>query len=173
MKAFIYGLISIGLLLAPDSSLANQGDRLRLSCSTQPGTTTYQIFEDDQHYYLVIFHHFGVEYMPIHNGVVTPNFLSQLQKRSEALKLMGESNRVKIDKDNCQFKQQRWSCMQEGPIRLNQLLVKTLYFNTYHMEQTMNQSYTWFSTDVSLSLRLEDDNITISLPFYGDDCRHY
>jgi len=146
-------------------------ETVRLSCVTNPLTTSYQITESQENFELLVYHHNGVDYLPLHSGVITPNDLPLLERRAQILKKMGSINKIPFQKKECKNENGQWRCLKKGKTQLNDLMAVDIYFSTAP-KHVYDNSYSWRITETNLSLRVGKENLTMHLPYYGDDCQN-
>jgi hypothetical protein len=102
--------------------------RTRLSCATDHPTTSYALIETKDHFELQILHHNGVQYMPIHQGLITIADLQTFQKDAELFVQMGVAFSVNFLKTECQETGEDWACVKKQPTQLGKLAVKSMSF---------------------------------------------
>ncbi len=153
------------------SSLLWAQETVRMSCVTNPPTTSYQIIEGQEHYHLTIYHHNGVGYLPLHSGVITPNDLPLLEKRGQILKKMGPQNRIPFLKSDCKNQNGYWRCQKKGETQLNDLTVSNIYFSMASKHVTYDESYSWQTIETHLFLQVGKENLIMNYPFNREDCQ--
>lgn len=77
-------------------------EALTLTCITEYPTTSFIVepTDDGKMIGVRIFHHNGVDYMPIHEGVVVTNDLSILSGRAKELVTLGTDYSFKFPREN-------------------------------------------------------------------------
>jgi hypothetical protein len=71
-------------------------------CETNPRTTSFLLDASGDDFVLTTKHSNGVEYMPVHEGIIVPHDLAYLTDVSNVLKHMGAINQFHFPKAKCQ-----------------------------------------------------------------------
>ena len=79
-------------------SFSAQAATYDFKCQTNPKTTGFTFESDGDSMVLTTVHANGVDYMPVHEGIITPSDLPYLAKASTALKNMGMKNQFRFPK---------------------------------------------------------------------------
>lgn len=90
------------LLLFLFSLTAAADDKLGFQCVGRHPTTSFFLEENGEHLVLKMLHHNGVEYMPIHEGVIVPNDLPYLEHKAQLLTRLGSQVEFRFPKAKCQ-----------------------------------------------------------------------
>ncbi len=74
----------------------------KILCMTEIPTTSIMAIPNlDETLSIKVFHHNGVNFLPLHFGVITPNDLTLLQQHADLLKSLGEYFEVGVKTDRC------------------------------------------------------------------------
>ena len=96
--AIVYFMfIELSLAGTPARNADNPGFR----CVNRMPTTSFILAIEGDEAVLTTIHHNGVQFMPIHDGVIVPNDLSYLNAKSTLLTKMGERNSFRFPLKNC------------------------------------------------------------------------
>lgn len=160
-------ILGVGMVLASTGAMAGE---TVLSCVTEMPTTSYVISDEGDHYNLHIYHHNGVDFIPVHKGMVVPREIPNLAKRAQTLMTMGVRPVVRFEKSECENKGVLWRCFTNQPKRLGELEAKTVYFAMGKLHSNYD-GYEWTNIETFLILNIENESLTVSLPFQEKDCR--
>lgn len=164
-------LFSILALILSPPSLANQENvAVDFRCVTSPPTTSFVAKTEGESVKLTIVHHNGVEYMPIHKGIIVPSDIPLLQKKAEVMQKLGERVEMVFEKKNCKkYGPGLFSCglgkvnTEKGTSAVSaSLLTKTANEKLYDMEFAENI--------VSAGFKVDNYYYSIDNAFYFDDC---
>ena len=78
----------------------------KMMCMTEFPTTSMMVVPNNNSgesptLTLKVFHHNGVQFLPLHHGLITPHDLNLLMKHSELLRSMGEYYELEVRGDRC------------------------------------------------------------------------
>ena len=142
-----------------------------MSCITEMPTTSYFLSEIPEGYELMVYHHNGVDYMPIHDGTITIADTPKLVIRAEKMKRIGQQSLIRFTKDQCKNEGgPLWRCYSKGEVTLGGLKVKDVGFSM-GAKFTNYQGFEWKSTETFLHLNLDGENLMIQLSFPDQACR--
>lgn len=145
--------------------------KMVMSCVTEFPTTSYFLSEIEQGYELMVYHHNGVDFMPIHDGTVTLNQAPKLVERAEKMKKIGQQALVRFSKQQCSTEGGGlWRCYSKGEVLLGGLKVKDVGFSM-GAKFTNYQGYEWKSTETFFHLNLDGENLMIQLSFPEGACK--
>lgn len=143
-----------------------------VSCSTSPLSTSFY-FEvvDANKAKLYISHHNGLEYAPLHSGLITAAGLSRLQKRYDQVKLMGTPVVVEFDLSACRFEDNKdMACFHKDPAKIGDLDVKDYYFSL-HQETNLSRYGEFGLYSLRFDYRINSVGSSLPMIYYGDACR--
>jgi hypothetical protein len=143
---------------------------LNLACMTETPTTTLVVQTKNGIVQFDLYHHFGVKYMPIHSGVITPNDLGTLSDRASLLADLGDHLTFTIPSDSCQMDGMIFNCFGSQPastIGGHKVSFWSAYSTTYD-EVSSAGIYSYVTTN----LGIEVDGQTLFLPmkYFGEEC---
>ena len=169
MKKNISILMLFSLIFS-SSSMAMTAKQL---CMTEFPTTSMMVFPTaNDNLNLRIFHHNGVDYLPLHLGIITPNDLTLMAKKAQILKDLGTEIDLFMSAKNCQFVDYlNFSCFgyaNNNPLNASKINGKTVkLWSLYSYRQTdvsfagsfdyviMSANFDVDGEDVSLSMKYE------------------
>lgn len=162
-------LLIISSLSMVFSSLSIAAPVSRLVCATSHLTTSYSLVELEGHFELQVAHHNGVEFMPIHEGLITIHDLSLLQEWAEVYKKMGPRFTLILDKSDCHLKDKEWSCFHNQSTQIGHLWVNNLSFKitpkrvmTSKMDQKIHR--------VLFSFQMDQNIYDLPMEYQESDC---
>lgn len=153
------------------AAAAQAKDSLNLLCITEIPTTSFAFHEDGDNLRVEVLHHNGVQYMPIFEGVLTPNDLKQQSDNAQVLMSLGDHIEFLWPKSKCS-KQARFlqNCFGTLPeLKIAGHSVKA--WSVYSAKET-SQSYmgTFEQTSVTLALEVDGKNYYIPMRYFPGDC---
>lgn len=153
-------------------SVSTHAFSTRWSCATDHLTTSYAMIEHDDHFELQAWHHNGMAFMPLHQGLITITDLDTLKIDAKVISPIGERYVLKFEKSECRQTANDWSCIRAKPTTINALMVNNLGFKAY--EQTTTTRTSSFKSYV-LRLSVELTGIVYNLPmeYSAHNCVHY
>ncbi|MBX3040378.1 MAG: hypothetical protein KF789_06675 [Bdellovibrionaceae bacterium] len=173
MMAALAGLV-IGLSAA-QAQLIGGGETLSqgMICSTNPyATTIYRIMPVANEMVVDWYHANGVEFMPIHEGIIVPYSLPILAKRAELLKALGVGQRFAFKTTDCkEYGPKVIHCAdyKRAPQDINGHKVRAL--STYtSLEQSTSfaGSYSMYAT--TLHLEVDGQGMFVTMKYEDRDC---
>lgn len=78
-------------------------DAIRMTCITEPFTTSVVVFPEGTKTTIRVIHHNGTEYMPLTSASVTPHDLANLAMASDELKKLGSQYELHLDPSKCRL----------------------------------------------------------------------
>lgn len=168
MKHLIKALTSVALLAI--TSLASAQD-FELQCHTAPLTTSLSIVSKNGEATVNMFHFNGIQYMPIHEGLVTIADIDYLQEQAKVMKQMPTEMVFKTTSDQCEwFSGFKGKCFSRDDQKLG-----TLNTDGFHLmimeEETRILDYSPFRSILTrMSLRIDGKQYTIPMEFSEIDC---
>ena len=103
----IFALVVIVLMMGKAYS-----QEIKQFCMTEPRSTTFAVVTNGDVVKVGYMHHRGVSYMPIHNGLITPNDLGLLAERAELFQQLGTYIEFSFPLSKCQrLGDYNFSCM--------------------------------------------------------------
>lgn len=167
---------SLAMILATGLffSFNAMAEKLRMTCITTQPTTTYQIYERDEDYKLIIFHHHGVKYMPIYTGTITPNDLDFLQAQASKLQKLGYRSEVFFKKSECDVKGVLWTCYKKDTVMVGGLKADGVSFMMNKKKTIFAEQYEWTTIETYMSFGEKKGAVMTSIDMrysYSDgDC---
>ncbi|HRO66489.1 MAG TPA: hypothetical protein PL182_02885 [Pseudobdellovibrionaceae bacterium] len=145
-----------------------------MMCSTNPyPTTIYRIMPSGDDMIVDWYHANGVEFMPIHEGVIVPYSLPILTKRAELLKALGVSQRFTFKASECKeiaSKVIHCANYKSVPHDINGHKVRAL--STYtSLEQSTSFAGTYSMYATTLYLEVDGQTMFVTMKYDGQDCR--
>lgn len=146
--------------------------RTRLSCATDHPTTSYALIESKDSIELQILHHNGVQYMPIHQGLITIADLQTFQKDAELFSQMGTGFSVHFLKSECKVTSEDWSCLKKQPVQLGKLQAKSIHFSIYDKQVITKKSTANYKV-AQINIVVGFYSHTLPMEYSPTNCRFY
>lgn len=165
MKMFLIAILFSFFVIA-DSFAVD----LNLGCMTETPTTTLIVQTKNGIVQFDLYHHFGVKYMPIHNGVITPNDLGTLSDRASLLADLGDHLTFTMPAEACQMDGMIFNCFGSQPaieIGGHKVSFWSAYSSTYD-EVSSAGIFSYVTTNLGIDV----DGQTLFLPmkYSGEEC---
>lgn len=165
MKHLLFALIAVFSL----STFA--GQKMDMSCVTEYPTTSFFIREVDSTVIVEVFHHNGTGYMPIFEGLLTPNDVDNIAQKASIIKKLPATQRFEWPREKCEVQDTMvQSCF--GPTEIqdqNGFKVKSWgFYSTYNSEK----SFIGKTNTYRLTLDLSIDGTSYSMPmkYNANEC---
>lgn len=105
---------------------------IKFYCSPELPTTSVSVETFDEKVVLRMLHHNGLQFAPIHSGVITLNDLPFIEKKGGLFMKMGSYITLEFELTRCKKHQEgNYSCYNSNPILIGDLSVKSFGFQTY------------------------------------------
>lgn len=159
----------VSIILA--SSFSYAGSKMELACVSEFPTTSFIMTDMGASVTLEVFHHNGVKYAPIFDGVITSNDLPLISSQGKASNSLGTYQTFEWKKEQCQ--------------KTGDLLIYCTGATTEQMIEGQKVNawsfYTSAQVDtsalgvfkhnrVSLSLQVNGENVTVPMRYYDGEC---
>lgn len=140
------------------------------SCYTRPLTTSFVFESVEDLNQITVYHHNGVEFMPIHSGTITPYDLKRLKEQGEILQKLGTQLSFRFDPENCKdYGDLRISCFTKVNETINGIEVKSAFLTTSTVKtQIFNSKFD--ELKVHLSLGIGNTSYDIPMTYQKTDC---
>ncbi len=166
----IWGIILAAGLAITVSAEPITPTSIRFSCVTGQPTTSFAGYTEGDKVHMLMLHHNGAQYMPIHSGPITPNDIEMLRERGELLKRLGNRLEVTFPLKECQFFSDGiFSCRRGETYQIDGLKVQAFAFNT-SISLTSFQDYEFIKREAMLSLDINDKLRHIQMPYEVSEC---
>jgi hypothetical protein len=141
-------------LVSPISFAAEQA--FSLQCSTDEPTTAFGLTLDGDQYLLRVRHFNGVEFMPIHEGVIVPHDLPLLRDEAQMLEKMGDYAEFHFPRANCKvYGKGQLSCGDGEKKKFGDTTMQAVGFDTTTVhESAFGQEFD--SYKITLSIWVQD-----------------
>ena len=159
MKRILFSL----LIMCMSSAFATD---LNVGCVTETPTTSMIAQTKNSIVTFLLVHHYGVKFMPIHNGVITPNDLGTLQDRASILADLGDRLEFTMPASTCQVDGLMFNCFGSQPTQTiggHEVRIWAAYSSLID-EATMSGVYSYVTTN----LAIEVDGQSYYLPMKYD-----
>ncbi|MNK06314.1 hypothetical protein D3C87_242090 [compost metagenome] len=163
-------LILISALFLSLNAKAASG-MMDLVCMTEVPTTTFLIQEVGSKVVVELFHHNGVKYAPIFDGVITSNDIGTISSYGQLLNDLGEHQRFEFPRDKCKKEEDMMlSCMGDTPIQnINGHKVEAWAFSTLQqMEKSTYGKYNY--TKLTLNMQVDGKDVRVPMRYYEGEC---
>jgi hypothetical protein len=143
-----------------------------VTCKGARPTTTFMVFTEDKTVGVEVVHHNGLEFMPIHQGIIVPQDLPILQQRAVAMMKLGSYARFNFSADKCKsFGDMLYQCVeyQARPALLNGQRVRAISMYTSRAE---TRSFFGIEKTFNIAIQLEIDgkNFFQTMTYPVEEC---
>lgn len=145
-------------------------DDLNIGCVTEPPTTTMVAQTSNGTVQFDLIHHFGVKYMPIHNGVITPNDLGILSDRASLLADLGDHLTFTMPAESCKVDGMIFNCFgsqSAKDIGGHKVNIWAAYSSTYD-ETSSAGTFSYVTTN--LAIEVDGESIFLPMRYFGNEC---
>lgn len=140
-------------------------------CFTEPLSTSFVADDVGENLNLTVFHHNGVQYMPIHSGIITPSDLGYLKSQGEVLTKLGSDFTVSFNKKNCKsYGEWKNSCFTNEKFEVGGLTVDSAHLTTSTSTHEIFD-YVFEEIEIHLSLRIEGKSHSIPMKYAKSQCK--
>ena len=143
----LFSLITISALAKEEPATA-----INMKCASNPGTTTFEVRTEGDQVIVRTTHVNGVDYMPIHEGVIVPHDFAYLTAKMNVLKLTGAQNEFKFPLSKCKiFGHGIMSCAQGERKTFGDTEIEAMNFYTAKTaEKVFDFAFTGWKATISL-----------------------
>lgn len=168
LKALILSLLFSPLALAEDEPAA-----VNFRCVTSSPTTSFIAETKGEEVRLIVLHHNGVKYMPIHQGIIVPADLPLLAQKAEVMQKLGDRFEMVFEKKGCKtYGKNLFSCGNGRVIASGSpsaerasLVTKTATERLYDVE--------FEKSSISAGFKVDGTYYSIDNDFYFGDCKFF
>lgn len=157
------------LIISFVSLVASASQKMDLSCVTEYPSTSFFIREVDNTVIVEVFHHNGTGYMPIFDGLLTPNDVSMVNDQAQLLRKLPTSQRFEWPREKCESQGTMiFSCFgnTEEQIQNGHKVKGWSFYSSALSETNFVGSYKYYKLNLSLTI----DGKTYSMPMkYGEN----
>lgn len=146
--------------------------RTRFSCATDHPTTSYTFIENKDSFELQVVHHNGVQFMPIHQGLITPYDLTLLKEKATLFQKMGSRYVVFFKKEDCTNINNEWSCSKKEPLTVGSLDIKSLFFSLSKL-LLINNNGQFEYKEAKISIVIGNNGYTLPMQYSNENCIFY
>ncbi|QDK38522.1 hypothetical protein [Bdellovibrio sp. NC01] len=168
----LLALASVLFLAKSSVAIASQQQLpMTLLCMTEIPTTSFVVRDVDDTTVVEVFHHNGVKYMPIFDGIATPNDVPTLATKGDVLTTLGSYMRFEWPRAKCKKQDDLVSnCFGSTDEQdINGHKVKAWNFDTsLVMEKTYSGKYN--SYKVSLNLDVDGESLSVPMKYDQSEC---
>jgi len=141
-------------------------------CESNPKTTSFILETSGEEMLLTTKHVNGVDFMPVHEGIITPHDLTYLTEVSTQLKHMGMQNLFRFPKSRCKiYGEGVMSCFGGNSQVLDGVKMQALSLNT---QKVTTQLFDDKVESIKVILDVNIDGFTpvqeITMEYSPDDC---
>lgn len=169
MKSF-FSIIALGLVFLSSNGNVYASD-VNLGCVTETPTTTFIAETKNGIVQFDLIHHFGVKYMPIHSGVITPNDLGTLSDRASLLADLGDHLTFTMPAENCQLDGNLFNCFGSRPsvvINGHQVSLWAAYNTTYSETSLSSGTFNYVTTN--LAIEVDGQSLFLPMRYFENEC---
>ncbi|MEM7647495.1 MAG: hypothetical protein AAF203_11335, partial [Pseudomonadota bacterium] len=156
-------IVGLAILILGLMGAQAQAKDFKLECHTAMLTTSLIIESKGPQATVNMINFNGTQYMPIHEGLVTPNDLPLLQKQANVLQSLPENMEMVTESKNCEWMDGfKGQCFGRGPQQLGAMTSDGFHIMVME-KQTTILDYSPFRS-VFARLRLRIDGKSYALP---------
>ena len=160
----------LALGLAAENNPENQLKNFNWTCATTPFSSSLVAVQQGNKMVLRVFHHNGLQSVPIHRGVITPNDLTILAQRAELLQQLGSQFELEFAIDQCEvFGEWRINCANTNPAIIGNLNVRRVYLDT-SVSQTTALDLQFESRLFRVGFLIGNQVYDMPFEYWGDNC---
>lgn len=174
MKIVLKSILALSVVMSAVTSLSAGAVEAKQLCMTEFPTTSMMVVpSENENLNVKIFHHNGVDYLPLHMGIITPNDLAIMAKRADILKSLGEDLDLFMSAKNCQFVDYlNFSCFgytNETTPKVNGKTVKL--WSLYSYRQTdVSFAGTFDYVVMSANFDVDGESLSIGMKYQLNEC---
>lgn len=146
-------------------------DDVNLGCVTETPTTTFIAQTKNGVVQFDLIHHFGVKYMPIHSGVITPYDLGTLSDRASLLADLGDHLTFTMPAEKCQVDGALFNCFGAQPeTEINGHKVSLWAAYNSSSSDTSMSAGTWNYKTTSLAIEVDGQSFFLPMRYFENEC---
>jgi hypothetical protein len=162
MKSLI---TTLAALLISTSTFA-----MELSCVTEFPTTSVYGEEQGDEFVVMVYHHNGTGYLPLHNGIITPNDLPVMQERAQIFESLGQLYEFRYPLSECQrIDKDIMTCSKGKETVINGVKVRPWSLYTMRIDSEMDIAK-FEETQVSFLMDIEGKTQHMSMKYMRNEC---
>lgn len=168
MKSLVFFCLSLFSLAAQSA------EKMDMTCVTEFPTTSFVIRELNDKVTLQILNHNGSVYMPIFDGLATPNDMSQLVSKANLLRKLPSIMTFEWPREKCEIQDEMiQGCMGSTTTQeLNDVEVSAWAFSSaWSVDKTVYGKFN--SRKVTLNLTVEGQSHSIPMKYQEEECAPY
>jgi hypothetical protein len=173
MKKFIIlSSIVSTVLFALQAPASTPATHLQFSCATEfPSTTFIGETIDKVKLKVTFINHNGVEYMPIHSGLLTTNDLKAMLAKSELMTKIGDYAKFTFDLANCDLhKDKTFSCFRGSTLKgTDGKDIQVFTLMSSFTDQKFSD-YEYKQTSMLLGLIIDGQSLYIPMDYQRNEC---
>lgn len=161
----------LGLCLLLISNTIWASSPINMACVTEFPTTSFVAFTEGEELTIRVIHHNGVKFMPIWNGIITPNDLPTITEAANALYDLGNLLEFKIPVSDCEkMDGTLMNCFSSRPAtEINGHLVRLWSVYTLEsVEKSFAGEFAWTYTSVGLDV--DGKSFYIPMRYASGEC---
>ncbi len=153
------------------TQFSHAAEKINLLCMTEIPTTSFVVRDVEENTVVEVFHHNGTKYMPIFDGVATPNDVPTLVQKAQILSDLGNYMRFEWPREKCK-KQEDLVSECFGSTEVQDLYghkVKAwLFDSSLLMEKSLAGKFN--SYKVTLNLDVDGQSLSIPMKYDVSEC---
>lgn len=165
-------LLLICTFLSSLTSFAS--DKMDMACVTEFPTTSFVVREDGDTVIVEVFHHNGTGYMPIFDGLATPNDIATLASQAQTLASLPTVQRYEWPRTKCDIQDEMIeSCFGSTDTQeMNGRKVKAWAFSSsWVMEKSFAGKFN--SRKVVLNIDVDGKSFSVPMKYAENECSPY
>lgn len=163
-------ILFLSLLMVSSIAL---GFSTKWSCATSHHlTTSYAMIDEGDYYELQVLHHNGLDFMPIHRGLITISDLDILKGDSQIFRKLGKRYVIRFQKSQCKIDDNEWGCLILDPVKIGDLEVDGVGFKLYK-QQIITKTSNYTSNVLAMDIEVGDINYRLPMEYAANNCVFY
>lgn len=159
-------LVIFALLFAANSAPAFS---TRWVCATDPLSTSYSLIENENGFELQFVHHNGIEFLPVHEGLITAADLQEIGRKAKILAKTGARGSIFFAKSDCTINGHEWTCTLAGQSRIGNLDVQDMQL-AIRERRLVTRLGDWPGFALDLSFSVDGEGLRIPMIYDASDC---
>jgi len=142
-------------------------------CVNRMPMTSFILKTEGEFAVLTTIHHNGTAFMPIHEGIVVPNYITYLKDVSSVLPLMGDRNEFRFPITKCKiYGEKQMSCINGSTENFQGREMQALFLSTSKIQES---AFGRTSDRIKVSLSVNVSNFVpvqdIMMNYEVEDCQ--
>jgi hypothetical protein len=152
---------------------AETQEKLGFRCTSKMPTTSFILEEQGAEMVLTMIHHNGVDFMPIHQGIIVPHDLGFLAEKAKILTRLGSRNEFRFPRSRCtSYGAGLLSCSRGERKNIGGLDVEALNIMTsVNTRKVFDEKIEYYGVNLSLNVAGNPPVSELSMEYATDECK--